>query len=158
MVAGKALAQFLDHGFRLVAGVRDIQVDDEQLERPVVRGGTESSSSGPGVRGLRLGRGGAQLPSGAWSLVAHAANSSRHWRSASVRPPGRTIVIVADEDEVLPGKARSIAASVAWTDGALSGRNDVWSVDPSPAMLGASCGWKHAPATIQARTIRKRSR
>ena len=94
--------------------------------------------------------------SGASSLTTHAANASRQARSASVRPPGRSIVMVADEVDVLPGNARS-RASLASRDGELAGRNEVWSVDPWPDRLGAVTA-KKAAATIHTARIRNRKR
>ena len=94
--------------------------------------------------------------SGASSLTSHAANASRHARSASVSPLGRSIVIVADDAEVLPGKARS-RASLAARDGEFAGRNEVWSVDPWPARLGARAPMATAPTT-QAMRMRNRNR
>jgi hypothetical protein len=65
-------------------------------------------------------------------------------------------VIVTDEAAVLPGNARSIACWAA-TDGAPDGRNEVWSVDPAPARLGAKTPM-NTPAMTQAITIRNRKR
>ncbi len=65
----------------------------------------------------------ARSSGGASALIVHAAKASRNARSASVRPPGRSSVIVADDADVLPGKARS-SSSRAWTDGAEGGRNE----------------------------------
>ena len=65
-------------------------------------------------------------------------------------------MIVADEAEVLPGKARSSASWAAF-DGAPAGRNDVWSVEPEPARLGANSPM-NTPAMTQAMTMRNRNR
>ena len=94
--------------------------------------------------------------SGAASLTTQAVNSSRQARSPSVNPPGRSIVMVADDEDVLPGKARSMA-SLAAREGEFAGRKDVWSVDPAPDRLGAALAMKTA-ATIHAIRIRNRNR
>jgi hypothetical protein len=62
----------------------------------------------------------------------------------------------ADDVDVLPGNARSTATRAA-TEGALAGRNEVWSEDPAPARLGAKAAMNAASA-IQATTITNRNR
>ena len=64
--------------------------------------------------------------------------------------------MVADDEDVLPGKARSMA-SLATRDGEFAGRKVVWSVAPWPERLGAALAMKTAP-TIHAMRIRKRNR
>ncbi len=93
--------------------------------------------------------------SGAASLTTQAAYASRQARSSSVSPPGRSIVMVADDEDVLPGKARSMA-SLATRDGEFVGRKVVWSVAPWPDRLGAATAMNTAP-TIQAMRIRNRN-
>ena len=55
---------------------------------------------------------------------------------ASLRDNITIAAPMADDEDVLPGNARS-SASFATLEGAFSGRNVVWSVAPEPARLGA---------------------
>ena len=93
---------------------------------------------------------------GASALMDQAAKSSRYWRSASVRPPSRWMVMEADDEAVEPGNARSMAF-LETTLCAVAGRNVVWSVEPEPARLGENAP-KRPAATTQARTTRNRKR
>jgi hypothetical protein len=63
--------------------------------------------------------------------------------------------MVADDEEVLPGKARSIA-SLAAREGEFWGRKVVWSVAPWPDRLGADAAKKAAATTHPARMTNRR--